>query len=399
MTEETAGGYTALSTKGVASLLSDTLWRALTFPITYLLVAILVATAVMQIRYVNRALQRFDSTQVIPIQFVLFTLSVIVGSAILYRDFKSATGDRIGKFIGGCILTFLGVYLITSGRASADDDANEDLLDDEENAIGLVDEEAYEDNMADDQGGQKSRQGSKSIKIDDHGLLKGSRRSSKQRSISGSLSPQTPHRPPSRTPSTSSPTSSQESGSESPILVAPWRSSDGVAAPSNRPRALAESASSPLLPSEAHRSEPSTPHTNGQQSPVPWTPGRPSTRSRQSIARLAPGPLMSPLSAGLSAVVADEIRKSVDPPLSRRRPRLSGLRKSRSQRATMGSSDDVPTDPSPLKAVQLPGEVVDTERPDIGRSKSVSAKLGDFFHLKRERSKGKSHERIGAGED
>lgn len=63
----------------------------------------------MQIRYVNRALQRFDSTQVIPIQFVLFTISVIIGSAVLYRDFESATGDRIGKFVGGCLLTFLGV--------------------------------------------------------------------------------------------------------------------------------------------------------------------------------------------------------------------------------------------------------------------------------------------------
>lgn len=52
------GGYTALSTKGVASLLSGTLWRTLTFPITYLLLVILVGSAVMQIRYVNRALQR-----------------------------------------------------------------------------------------------------------------------------------------------------------------------------------------------------------------------------------------------------------------------------------------------------------------------------------------------------
>ncbi|ERF73111.1 hypothetical protein EPUS_06572 [Endocarpon pusillum Z07020] len=57
------GGYTALSTKGVASLLSGTLWMALTFPITYFLVLILVFSALMQIRYVNRALQRFDSTQ------------------------------------------------------------------------------------------------------------------------------------------------------------------------------------------------------------------------------------------------------------------------------------------------------------------------------------------------
>ena len=138
------GGYTALSTKGVASLLSYTLWHALTFPVTYLLVFILIASAVLQIRYVNRALQRFDSTQVIPTQFVLFTISVIIGSAVLYRDFESANTDRIGKFVGGCVLTFLGVYLITSGRAGNRDSHGEQDIDEEENTIGLVDEERYQ---------------------------------------------------------------------------------------------------------------------------------------------------------------------------------------------------------------------------------------------------------------
>ena len=113
------GGYTALSTKGVASLLSYTLLQTLTFPVTYLLLAILVFTAVMQIKYVNRALQRFEATQVIPTQFVLFTLSVILGSAVLYRDFERYPGDDAGKFIGGCALTFVGVWLITSGRPGA----------------------------------------------------------------------------------------------------------------------------------------------------------------------------------------------------------------------------------------------------------------------------------------
>ncbi|SLM39873.1 Magnesium transporter NIPA [Lasallia pustulata] len=143
------GGYTALSTKGVASLFSDTLWRALTFPITYLLIFILVATALLQIRYVNKALQRFNSTQVIPTQFVLFTISVIIGSAILYRDFESATVDRVGKFVGGCALTFLGVYLITSGRGRDDGEEEDDdeELDGQQDAIDLVDEEAREDEV------------------------------------------------------------------------------------------------------------------------------------------------------------------------------------------------------------------------------------------------------------
>ena len=46
----------------------------------------------------------------------MFTLSVVLGSSILYKDFNSATPSRLLKFIFGCIATFIGVYLITSKR-------------------------------------------------------------------------------------------------------------------------------------------------------------------------------------------------------------------------------------------------------------------------------------------
>ena len=136
------GGYTALSTKGVSSLLSGSLYKAFTFPIFYFLVLILVGSALMQIRYLNRALQNYDSTQVIPTQFVLFTLSVIIGSAVLYRDFEHTSLDRAVKFVVGCVLTFFGVYLITSQRYD-----NEDAEEDEENGdetIRLIDEEVQD---------------------------------------------------------------------------------------------------------------------------------------------------------------------------------------------------------------------------------------------------------------
>ncbi|KAJ5926980.1 hypothetical protein N7516_008753 [Penicillium verrucosum] len=140
------GGYTALSTKGVSSLLSGTLWHVITFPITYLLVFVLVSSALMQIRYINRALQRFDSTQVIPTQFVLFTLAVIIGSGVLYRDFESITAERATKFVGGCLLTFLGVSFITSGRVHADDESSFSP-EDEEGSIGLLNGERYHDSI------------------------------------------------------------------------------------------------------------------------------------------------------------------------------------------------------------------------------------------------------------
>jgi hypothetical protein len=46
----------------------------------------------------------------------MFTISVVLGSSILYKDFNSATPQRMLKFIFGCLSTFVGVYLITSKR-------------------------------------------------------------------------------------------------------------------------------------------------------------------------------------------------------------------------------------------------------------------------------------------
>ncbi|KAK3401194.1 magnesium transporter NIPA-domain-containing protein [Sordaria brevicollis] len=138
------GGYTALSTKGVSSMISSTLLAAFTTPITYVLAFILLFTAVMQVHYVNKALRRFDSTQVIPVQFVLFTLSVIIGSAVLYRDFERTTKKQALKFIGGCMLTFFGVFLITSGRPhNEEEEDDEEVLSDAEGVdetIGLAEQ-------------------------------------------------------------------------------------------------------------------------------------------------------------------------------------------------------------------------------------------------------------------
>lgn len=109
------------------------------------------------------------------------------------------------------------------------------------------------------------------------------------------------------------------------------------------------------------------------------------------MARLTPGPLLSPLSSSLSAVVADNLRRGMDSPSARKRPG-PGLRSSKSQRATRSStSGEVLTASSPMKARQPSEEALQEERPPTGgRSQSVSATLGEFFRLKRERSKGKA---------
>ena len=72
---------------------------------------------------------KFDSKVVIPTQFVLFNLSAIVGSAVLYGDFRKATLHQMVTFVYGCGTTFAGVYLLTrgSGGGKGDEDGDDPI--------------------------------------------------------------------------------------------------------------------------------------------------------------------------------------------------------------------------------------------------------------------------------
>ncbi|TCD66821.1 hypothetical protein EIP91_000899 [Steccherinum ochraceum] len=121
------GGFTVLSTKAISTLLTMEWFEIFTEWITYPVIAVLIGTGVGQIRYLNRALMRFDSKVVVPTQFVFFNLSAIVGSAILYGDFKRATFHQFVTFLYGCGATFLGVFIITwTQRAPDEEDEGED---------------------------------------------------------------------------------------------------------------------------------------------------------------------------------------------------------------------------------------------------------------------------------
>ncbi|OGM50300.1 DUF803 domain membrane protein [Aspergillus bombycis] len=352
------GGYTALSTKGVSSLLSFTLWHVITFPITYLLVFVLVSSAILQIRYINRALQRFDSTQVIPTQFVLFTLSVIIGSAVLYRDFESYTLDRAGKFVGGCLLTFLGVYFITSGRVRSDDESSYSP-DDEEEAIGLLTGERYRDSV-------DMSPPARHIRVQKPSRTPLEPRRERLRSPSGSLLShgiagvdEGQHTPCGiLSAAVSSPVGSltadsltEHSPEPSPpmhpnsLLTNPWAEfhESAIETPKSEPQipqidrpatpeqSRPTTSGSPVLlrfpPAPGiEDSSLKVPTASGTETAppgsrsntVPQTP--PARRLRNSISsRFSPGPLLPTISAGFSAVVAESLRRGETSPVKDRK--------------------------------------------------------------------------------
>jgi len=114
------GSVTVMACKGVSTMLN--LWICcggslpVREPVFYLALLVLGSTAVLQIRYLNIAMENFGNTETVPVFYVMFTLCTILGSNFLYHDFEHKSTADIGAFCAGCCLTFGGVKLLTSKR-------------------------------------------------------------------------------------------------------------------------------------------------------------------------------------------------------------------------------------------------------------------------------------------
>ncbi|KAK2163192.1 hypothetical protein LSH36_84g08064 [Paralvinella palmiformis] len=113
--------FTVISAKAVSGMLQLTATghMQLHHPIFWIMLIIMIVTAVIQVKYINQAMKKFDSTTVVPTYFVLFTVSAIVAGVVLYKEFMGLGAIKIFMFIFGCFLCFIGVYFITVGRADA----------------------------------------------------------------------------------------------------------------------------------------------------------------------------------------------------------------------------------------------------------------------------------------
>ena len=377
-------------------MLSATLWRAFTTPVTYALLVILLGTAVMQIRYVNKALQRFDSTQVIPIQFVMFTLCVILGSAVLYRDFEKTTAQQAAKFVGGWLLTFFGVFLITSGRTQSHDEDDDILSDTEgvEETIGL----ASQDGVVASSGYPHGQDGPTPKSQ--------SRRSSKLSQLSyaetiKTLTPQHDFYVPSVR--ILSPNGLHHSpGQEAPISNSAWPDVGGPSTPPGRGVRAYSTDSVPGGCAVASASTPATPMRDSNIPPVYPTDGS-VVATRPGISPIKPGShhrsttfiSPSPLSSTVTAVVKDAFLRAKDEPGLN----TSSMRRIRSSiRASLffNEDDDIPDqaqgvvpalEDNATNAFGEPeGAAADTDQVRR-RSRSMSDTLGDFFGVRRKKRK------------
>ncbi|KAH9491712.1 NIPA-like protein 2, partial [Bulinus truncatus] len=121
--------FTVISAKAVSGMiqLSAVGFSQWTKPVLYAMLAVLILTALIQIKFVNMAMKNHDATIVVPVNFVIFTISAILAGIIFYKEFYGMTGMQITLFLFGCALSFMAVYFIAVGRAGPVDGHKSDF--------------------------------------------------------------------------------------------------------------------------------------------------------------------------------------------------------------------------------------------------------------------------------
>ncbi|XP_036987001.2 NIPA-like protein 2 isoform X2 [Artibeus jamaicensis] len=109
---------TVISVKAVSGMItfSVTDKMQLTYPIFYVMFIIMIASCVFQVKFLNHATRLYNTATVVPVNHVFFTTSAIIAGIIFYKEFLGAAFLTIFIYILGCLLSFLGVFLVTRNR-------------------------------------------------------------------------------------------------------------------------------------------------------------------------------------------------------------------------------------------------------------------------------------------
>ncbi|KAH9523223.1 Magnesium transporter nipa2 [Bulinus truncatus] len=112
----TLGCFTVMGCKGVGIAINATLRGNNEFTnwMTYFLLGVVVICILLQLNYLNKALDSFNTAVVTPIYYVFFTSFVITGSAILFEEFqKMAALDIVGDLCGFVVIV-AGIFLLNA---------------------------------------------------------------------------------------------------------------------------------------------------------------------------------------------------------------------------------------------------------------------------------------------
>ncbi|XP_030638581.1 magnesium transporter NIPA4 [Chanos chanos] len=108
------GAFTVSSVKGLGIAIRMVFYdlSVLHDPLTWILLVTLVVSIIIQVNYLNKSLDTFNTLLVYPIYYVCFTTVVLTTSIILFKEWGSMSGVDVVGTIGGFLVIVLGVSML-----------------------------------------------------------------------------------------------------------------------------------------------------------------------------------------------------------------------------------------------------------------------------------------------
>ncbi|XP_073471580.1 NIPA-like protein 3 isoform X1 [Aquarana catesbeiana] len=112
------GSTTVVTVKALAGMIMVSIQGSmqLGYPIFYIMFVCMVATAIAQASFLAQASQLYDSALIASVNYILSTSLAISAGAVFYIDFRNEDALHLCMFALGCLIAFLGVFLITRSR-------------------------------------------------------------------------------------------------------------------------------------------------------------------------------------------------------------------------------------------------------------------------------------------
>jgi hypothetical protein len=114
----TLGSFTVMGCKGIGVAIRQTIHGDNQFTdwMTYVFLAVVFICILVQMNFLNRALDIYNTAVVTPIYYVFFTTCVIVASIVLYKEFLTMSIKEIFGFICGFLTIVTGIFLLNAFR-------------------------------------------------------------------------------------------------------------------------------------------------------------------------------------------------------------------------------------------------------------------------------------------
>lgn len=80
----------------------------------YFLIVMVLVTISIQMNYLNKALDIYDTSIVTPIYYVFFTTFVLIASAILFEEWKRLSVINVLGTLSGFITVVIAVFMLNS---------------------------------------------------------------------------------------------------------------------------------------------------------------------------------------------------------------------------------------------------------------------------------------------